>query len=119
MDRYLKRPANGEASPSPLKQPKKDAKAKARKISAAFRAQDFKTHYYESGGKLFCKACNVVVDHTRWFVIKQHLESKKHTEKAATIPATVKRAQLRMNTVKAVINHRTEAELVNGYICNK
>ena len=85
MDQFLKRPANGDASPSPSKKPKKDAKQG--KISAAFRAQEFKTHYYESGGKLFCKACNIVVNHTRRFVIKQHLESKKHTEKAANLPA--------------------------------
>ena len=104
MDRFLKRPADGEASPSPSKKMKKDAKQG--NISAAFRAQEFKTHFYESGGKLFCKTCNVVVDHTRKFVIKQHLASKKHTEKAANIPA-----QLRMKTMKAVINHRTDAEL--------
>ena len=64
--------------------------------------------------------CNDVVHHTRRFIIKQHLESKKHTEKAANLPAAEERAQLRMNTMKAVINHRTEAELVNGYIiCNE
>ena len=75
MDRLLKRLANGEASLSSSKKPKKDATLG--KISAAFRAQYFKTQYYKSGGKLFCKACNVVINHTRRFVIKQHLESKK------------------------------------------
>ena len=37
MDRFLKRPANGEASPSPSKKPKKDAKQG--KISAAFEEE--------------------------------------------------------------------------------
>ena len=76
--------------------------------------------YFESRGKLFWKACNVVVNRTRRFVIKQHLESNNHTEKVANLPAAEERAQLRMNTLKAVIhNYRTEAELVNGYMCNK
>ena len=89
MDRFLKRPANGEASPSPSMKPKKDAEQG--EISAAFRAQDFKTHYFKSGRKLFCKACNVVVGHTRKFVIKQNLESNKQTKKAANLPTSEER----------------------------
>ena len=78
---FLKRSAPGDTSPSLAKKPKSDTKQGD--ISAAFRTLEFKAYFYDSGRKMFCKSCNVVMDHIRKFVVKQHLDSKKHNEKAA------------------------------------
>ena len=66
MDRFLKCPrANELSSPNNCVVPSKKPKpcAKQGDVSAAYRAQEFGSHFYESGGKLFCRPCNVVVDH--------------------------------------------------------
>ena len=34
-------------------------------VSATIRAQEFGENFYESGSTLFCRPCNVVVDHCR------------------------------------------------------
>ena len=72
MDCYLdlKRPASNEPVSSPsctCKKPK--SCAKQGDVSAAYRAQEFDSNFYESGGKLFCKPCNVVVNHVRKSVV--------------------------------------------------
>ena len=60
MDRFLKRPAPGPAvSPSRNKMPKISDKQGSK--SAAFRAKEFGTNFYESGGRLFYRPCNTVV----------------------------------------------------------
>ena len=72
MDRFLKRPrANELSSPNNCVVPSKKPKpcAKQGDVSAAYRAQEFGSHFYESGGKLFCRPCNVVVDHVRKSVV--------------------------------------------------
>ena len=72
MDRFLKRPrANELSSPNNCVEPSKKPKpcAKQGDVSAAYRAQEFGSHFYESGGKLFCRPCNVVVDHVRKSVV--------------------------------------------------
>lgn len=81
MDRFLKRPApptlvNDVISP---KSKKPNLSAKQGDVSAAFRAQEFSSSTYASGDKLFCRFCNVVIDHHRKFIIKRHLESKVWT----------------------------------------
>ena len=67
MDRFLKRltPAvdTSSVNSNPSKKPKPSAKQGD--VSAAFRAQEFGRNFYDSGGKMFCKPCNTVVDHTR------------------------------------------------------
>ena len=93
MDRFMKRPANGETSSSTSKKTKKNAKQS--NIFTAFRAQEFKIHYYEIEENCSVKPATLSLI----------------TEKAINLPATEKHAQLRMNTTKAAINHRTEAEL--------
>ena len=76
MDRFLKkRPIDG-GCPSSSKQPS-SKKAKQGNVSAAQRAREYASgKFYESGGKLFCRSCNVVVDHVRKSIVDQHLKSK-------------------------------------------
>ena len=61
MDRFLKRTEHpvSPVLPAP-KKPKVSLKLGA--ISASFRTQEFGLSFYESGGKLFCKSCNFVID---------------------------------------------------------
>ena len=66
MDRFLKKRTATDSDPSsssPHKKQKIPVSAKQGDISAAWRAQEFGSHFYESGGKLFCKCkpCNTVV----------------------------------------------------------
>lgn len=58
----------------------------AANISAKERAQEteFKNVFYEDGGKLFCKSCNVVVEHTRRSTIQNHVKSSKHLKHSCT-----------------------------------
>ena len=75
MDRFLKRTEHPVSPVLPtLKKPKVSSKQGV--ISALFRAQKFVVYFYESEGKLFCKSCNLVIDHHRKFVIKRHIDSK-------------------------------------------
>lgn len=60
-----------------------DTKHLPRHISPTDRAKSYPSELYESGGKLFCKVCNLVMDHNRVFCIKQHLITKKHMLRAA------------------------------------
>ena len=79
MDRFLKKRTATDSDPSsssPHKKQKIPASAKQGDISAAWQAQEFGSHFYESGGKLFCKPYNTVVDHARKSVILKHIESK-------------------------------------------
>ena len=68
MDRFLKRTEHpvSPGLPAP-KKPKVSSKQGV--ISDSFRAQEFGVSFYESGGNLFCKSCNLVIDHHRKFVI--------------------------------------------------
>ena len=64
MDRYLKRTEHPVLPVLPaLKKSKVSSKQSV--ISASFRAQEFGLSFYESGSKLFCKSCNLVIDHFR------------------------------------------------------
>ena len=78
MDRFLKRPTpavdTSSVNSNPSKKPKPSAKQGD--VSAAFRAQEFGRNFYDSGGKMFCKPCNTVVDHTRKSVVTAHVKSK-------------------------------------------
>ena len=78
MDRFLKRPTpavdTSSVNSNPSKKPKPSAKQGD--VSAAFRAQEFGRNFYVSGGKMFCKPCNTVVDHTRKSVVTAHVKSK-------------------------------------------
>ena len=49
--------------------------AKQGDVSTSFRGQEFGASFYESSGKLFCRPCNVVVEHHRKSVVKAHTNS--------------------------------------------
>ena len=53
------------------------------------------------------------MDHTKKFVVKPHLDPKKHKEKAVLIPAAdaEEQAQQRMTTMKYFVKYRSQTEL--------
>lgn len=61
-----------------------DAKHLPRNIglTPADRAKSYPSELCEFDGKLFCKLCNVVLDHNRIYCIKQHFMTKKHMSRA-------------------------------------
>ena len=73
MVRFLsKRPpdANVVCQP-PSKKPSPDAKQG--KVSALVRVAEFgRDKFYADGGKLFCRTCNVVIEHTRKNTMERH-----------------------------------------------
>ena len=54
--------------------------AKQGGVSASSQGQEFGASFYESGGKLFCRPCNVVVEHHRKSVVKAHTNSPGVTD---------------------------------------
>ena len=77
MDRFLsKRPLNADVvCQPPLKKP--SLAAKQGKVSALVRVAEFgRDKFFADDGKLFCRACNVVIDHTRKNTVERHLKSK-------------------------------------------
>ena len=63
MDRFVKRPADKPAGPSSSKRSKQ---AKQGNVTASTRVAEFgKSSFYADNGKLFCRACYLVVDHIR------------------------------------------------------
>ena len=99
-------------SSSPPPSPKRPAvEAKQGCITAAARAIEFgKTNFYADGGKLFCKSCNVVVNHIRKDTIDKHIKSKKHVEKVLNRSEITENRATRLQTLKTVVNARTDAE---------
>ena len=111
MDRFIKRavPSGSTASSPPAKRP--TPAAKQGKVTAAQRALEFgKANFYADGGKLFCRSCNIVVDHFRKNTVDKHVNSKKHVEKALKKPTVDENRNLRIQTLKTVVNARTDAE---------
>ena len=79
MDRFLsKRPPS--ANDNVLSQPpckKPSPAAKQGKVSASVRVAEFgRDKFYADGDKLFCRACNVVIEHTRKNTVERHLKRK-------------------------------------------
>ena len=75
------------------------------------RALEFwKANFYADGGKLFSRSCNIVVDHFRKNTVDKHVNSKKHVEKALKKPTVDENRNLRIQTLKTVVNARTDAE---------
>lgn len=48
------------------------------KITAKDREKQYPGILHESGGKLFCTACNIVVEHKRKSSIEKHFATAKH-----------------------------------------
>ena len=63
MDRFLKRTEHPVSPVLPAPNKARSHKFIPNKVSASFRAQEFGLSSYESGGKLFCKSCNLVFGH--------------------------------------------------------
>ena len=75
------------------------------------RALEFwKANFYADGGKLFSRSCNIVVDHFRKNTVDKQVNSKKHVEKALKKPTVDENRNLRIQTLKTVVNARTDAE---------
>lgn len=47
-------------------------------VSPETRAKQYPESFYASGDRLFCKVCNVVVNHIRKSTLDAHLLSSKH-----------------------------------------
>ena len=50
-------------------------------IRAQERQKEFKQDTFESDGKLFCRACNKVIENTRKSSIISHFQSEKHLKR--------------------------------------
>ncbi|XP_035826439.1 CGG triplet repeat-binding protein 1-like [Aplysia californica] len=79
--------------------------------------------YQVSGGKLFCKACNVILDHTRKSSVDNHMASLKHakrnTEQEATGQPPKRQATLSMavcRPVKSTIASEERNELCQEWV---
>ena len=75
MDRFFKRPVPGPAELPASKKPK--VSAKQGDIAVQQRCLQYVGGiFYADGGKMFCRCCNVVVDHVRKSVVDVHVKSK-------------------------------------------
>ena len=74
MDRFLsKRPLDANVVCQPSSK-KPSPAAKQGKVSALVGVAEFgRDKFYADGGKLFCRACNVVIEHTRKNTVERHL----------------------------------------------
>jgi len=69
VDKYLKKPERS-----------KDHSAN---VSATDRAKQYKkSEVFEDGGKLFCRSCNVVLNHQRKSTVDNHFKSDAHLRHA-------------------------------------
>ena len=77
MDRFLsKRSPNANVVCQPPSK-KPSPAAKQGKVSALVRLAEFgRDKFYADGDKLFCRACNVVIEHTRKNTVERHLKRK-------------------------------------------
>ena len=75
MDRFLKRvapPTSTNVSTHPCKKYK--PASKQGDISAAARSRDYeKGTFTVDNGRLYCRTCNVLVEHTRKTTVDRHL----------------------------------------------
>ena len=76
MDRFLKRPCSSNLSSHSPAAKKPMVSSKQGSVSAAIRVAEFgRDKFYVDAGRLFCKYCNVVVDHVK-NTVDRHLKSK-------------------------------------------
>ena len=83
MDRFLLKrsypSSSGSGEPSSTQPPSKrpSIASKQGNVSALVRVAEFgKDKFYADVGKLFCRACNVVVEHVRKNTVERHLTRK-------------------------------------------
>ena len=89
--------------------------------SAKDRTQQFKNDgYYEDGGKLFCQACNCVVNHVRKSAIIEHQQSAKHIKRKAAFDesnSTSKTVKLQ-RTVSSMFQSNTIKQQERIQVCH-
>ena len=86
-------------------------------ITASDRAKMNPNQLHESGGKLFCTVCYIVLDHLRVFASKQHFLTKKHLSRASGILNIPERTRKEQNQiveqhVLSTASHSTKKEPV-------
>lgn len=58
-----------------------DTSKKGSKTTARDRHMQFLKTTYVSGSKLFCDACNIVLDHHRKSSVDNHMKTDKHAQR--------------------------------------
>ena len=77
MDLFLsKHPTLEQRASQPLCK-KPEPAAKQGKVSALVRVTEFGADkFFADNGKLFCRSCNIVIEHTRKNTVERHLKGK-------------------------------------------
>ena len=115
MDRFLKRvaPPSTSTDDSSSTHPCKKSKpaSKQGNISSAARSRDYeKGTFTVDNGRLYCRTCNILIEHTRKTTVDRHLLTKSHSAKVKNAKVSEENGRQRMETMATVIQHRTDAE---------
>jgi hypothetical protein len=73
--------------------------------------QLYKDNYYASEIVIFCKFCNITVDHTNKSKVDQHLKTKKHENNKTTIERRTNnrpQQQITLETFEYTISEKDE-----------
>src|SRR3989440_12033503 len=78
--------------------------------------QLYKDNYYVSGIIMFCKFCNITIDHKNKSKVDQHLNTKKHKNNKTAI----ERRNIQVNNKQNTISEKDELnlELVKVFYCS-
>uniref|UniRef100_H3AJH5 U1-type domain-containing protein n=2 Tax=Latimeria chalumnae TaxID=7897 RepID=H3AJH5_LATCH len=82
-------------------------------ITAQQRCEQFGPQLHEDGGKLFCSACNVVLDHIRKSTITDHLRSKTHMKRLAEFSEECVRKKQKTLTTSLQCNTVAQVEKIS------
>jgi len=69
--------------------------------------QLYKDNYYVSGIIMFCKFCNITIDHKNRSKVDQHLNTKKHKNNKTAI----ERRNIQVNNKQNTISEKDELNL--------
>lgn len=114
MERYFSKKSAEE--PSPLqpaaKRKKPTAASKQGDVSASTRAAQYLNGtFYAENDHMYCRTCNMVVEHVRKTTVDRHLTSKTHKLKVDNSKASEENQRLRMQSMATVVQHSTAAAL--------
>ena len=79
------------------------------KITANDHAKPFPNGLHESGGKLFCTPCNIVLGHKRKSTINIHFESTKHMRMSEQLQQQITMTELVTGKTVASIERLKES----------
>uniref|UniRef100_A0A672FVW9 CGG triplet repeat-binding protein 1 n=1 Tax=Salarias fasciatus TaxID=181472 RepID=A0A672FVW9_SALFA len=79
-------------------------------ISARDRANQYPGILHESGGKLFCTPCNLVLEHKRKSSVLQHFATAKHTKRLADGEKSSKQLTLTEAATSKTLSRATRNE---------